>query len=187
MSQRLPITTLELVASNAERRALALGEKTVVPRVTDLYAALPSITGKFELEYEGELMGADNVARELIRASVAEAFSVYLGSADLRPVVAYFETGGNLKLRDDASSEDMVAQLGKVPGLFEALSHLGIGGGEPAPVTASAAEFVLEGLYGQKKIGRSDDRGFMAVERPGEADIDLERLERLRRLKKQVN
>ena len=61
VSQRLPITTLELVVSNAERRALALGEKIVVPRVTDLYAALPSITGKFELEYEGELRGAETV------------------------------------------------------------------------------------------------------------------------------
>ena len=59
VSQRLPITTLELVVSNAERRALANGEKVAVPRVTDLYAALPSITGKFELEYEGELRGAE--------------------------------------------------------------------------------------------------------------------------------
>src|SRR5881409_4130676 len=50
VSQRLPITTLELVVSNAERRALQNGESPVVPRVTDLYAALPSITGKFELE-----------------------------------------------------------------------------------------------------------------------------------------
>src|SRR5689334_8223164 len=111
VSQRLPITALENAVSNAERRAVLRQESVVVPRVSDIYAALPSLTGKFELEYEGELMGADNVARELIRASVGEAFSVYLGSADLRPVVAYFETGGNLKLRDDASSEDMVAQL----------------------------------------------------------------------------
>ena len=59
VSQRLPITTLELVISNAERRALANGETIVVPRVTDVYAALPSITGKFELEYEGELKGAE--------------------------------------------------------------------------------------------------------------------------------
>ena len=59
VSQRLPITALENVVSNAERRALAHGETLVVPRVTDIYAALPSITGKFELEYEGELHGAD--------------------------------------------------------------------------------------------------------------------------------
>src|SRR5262252_4626591 len=50
VSQRLPISTLELVVSNAERRALANAETLVVPRVTDVYAALPSITGKFELE-----------------------------------------------------------------------------------------------------------------------------------------
>ena len=67
VSQRLPITSLELVVSNAERRALANGETLVVPRVTDVYAALPSITGKFELEYEGELRGAEQVARDLIR------------------------------------------------------------------------------------------------------------------------
>src|SRR5258708_16956877 len=130
-------------------------------------------------------MGAAKDARELIRASVGEAFSVYLGSADLRPVVTYFEAGGNLKLRDDASSGDMVAQLRKVPGLFEALSHLGIGGGEPAPVTASAAEFVLEGLYGQKKIGRGDDRGFVGPQRHSDPAIDLEQLRRRRPVKEQ--
>jgi magnesium chelatase subunit I len=187
VSQRLPITALENAISNAERRAVLRKERLVVPRVSDVYAALPSLTGKFELEYEGELMGADNVARELIRASVGEAFSVYLGSADLRPVVAFFEGGGHLKIRDDASSDELVAQLKRVPGLFDALPHVGIQASDPPAVIASAGEFVLEGLYGQKKIGRSDDRGFTAPERHSEADIDLERLERLRRMKKQVN
>jgi hypothetical protein len=47
---------------------------------------------------------------------------------------------------------------------------------------------VLEGLWAQRKIGRSDDRGFVAVERPrSDVELDLERLERLRKLKKQVN
>ena len=64
MSQRLPISVLENVVSNAERRALrAPASTTVVPRITDIYAALPSITGKLELEYEGELQGADAIAR----------------------------------------------------------------------------------------------------------------------------
>src|SRR6187200_2050592 len=52
VSQRLPISLLENVVSNAERRALASGEAVAVPRITDIYAALPAITGKFELEYE---------------------------------------------------------------------------------------------------------------------------------------
>src|SRR3978361_222543 len=75
VSQRLPISTLELVVSNAERRALASGEKLAVPRIPDVYAALPSITGKFELEYEGELRGAEQIARDLIRSAVGSVFT----------------------------------------------------------------------------------------------------------------
>src|SRR6202040_1052147 len=74
VSQRLPISVLENVVSNAERRALKAGEAVAVPRVLDIYAALPSITGKLELEYEGELKGGDNVARELIRAAVGKVY-----------------------------------------------------------------------------------------------------------------
>jgi magnesium chelatase subunit I len=67
VSQRLPISVMENVISNAERRAIVSGEAMAVPRVTDVYAALPSMTGKFELEYEGELKGAETIARELVR------------------------------------------------------------------------------------------------------------------------
>src|SRR6202007_2396334 len=71
VSQRLPISVTENVISNAERRAIRNDEKTVVPRVSDIYAALPAITGKLELEYEGEMKGADHVSREIIRMAVA--------------------------------------------------------------------------------------------------------------------
>ena len=57
---------LENAVSNAERRGIASKEKHVVPRLTDVYGALPAITGKIELEYEGELHGADRVAAELV-------------------------------------------------------------------------------------------------------------------------
>ncbi len=65
VSQRLPITVLENVVSNAERRALGNGGGAVLPRVTDIYASLPAITGKLELEYEGELKGADVIAQKV--------------------------------------------------------------------------------------------------------------------------
>ncbi len=187
VSQRLPISALENTVSNAERRALLRRETLVVPRVSDVYAALPALTGKFELEYEGELMGGEAVARDLIKAAVGEAFSTLLGSADLKAVVAFFETGGSVKLANDAASAEVVAQLRRVPHLFEHLQPLGVRSGDPEPVVASAAEFLLEGLYARKQIGRSDDRGFVAPERTPESDLDIERLERLRRLKKQVN
>ena len=104
VSQRLPISLLENVVSNAERRALIAGEHVVVPRVTDIYAALPAITGKFELEYEGELRGADNVARDIIRAAVGNVFSGYFAGADLRQVTEWFDLGGSLQIDDTLSS-----------------------------------------------------------------------------------
>src|SRR5258705_5833930 len=72
VSQRLPISAMENVISNAERRAIRHGENVVVPRIGDIYAALPAITGKLELEYEGEMKGADFVGRELIRTAIAK-------------------------------------------------------------------------------------------------------------------
>jgi magnesium chelatase subunit I len=187
VSQRLPISALENAVSNAERRALRHGETPVVPRVADVYAALPSLTGKFELEYEGEIMGADHVAKELIRQAVGDAFASAYGSADLRDVVAWFEGGGSLRLEDGAPAAEAVKQLQAVPGLLAHVELSGVSRRDPAPLVAAAAEFILEGLYAQKKIGRSDDRGFVAPERRVENDMDLERLERLRRMKKQVN
>jgi magnesium chelatase subunit I len=187
VSQRLPISALENAVSNAERRALAAGEDQVVPRVSDIYAALPSLTGKFELEYEGELLGAENVARELIREAVGDVFSTYLGAADLKQVVRYFEEGATLRIREGSPAADVLEQLRRVPEVLANLEPLGVEAGSSLALQAAAGEFVLEGLWAQKKIGRSDDRGFVAPERRPDLEVDLERLERLRRLKKQVN
>jgi magnesium chelatase subunit I len=161
VSQRLPITTLELIVSNAERRALANGEKLIVPRVTDLYAALPSITGKFELEYEGELRGAEQVARDLIRSAVGSVFTGMFDGVDTRTVVEWFDLGGSLPLSDVTSADDVIAQTHGVQGLRELAERTGLGGAA-APLVASAIDFVLEGLYAQKKISRSDERGYIA-------------------------
>jgi magnesium chelatase subunit I len=124
VSQRLPITTLELVVSNAERRALANREGLVVPRVTDIYAALPSITGKFELEYEGELRGAETVARDLIRSAVGTVFTGVFDGVDTRTVVEWFDLGGTLQLGDNSSADDVIAQTRGVQGLRELADRL---------------------------------------------------------------
>src|SRR5207249_9381263 len=142
VSQRLPITTLELVTSNAERRALANREKIVVPRVTDLYAALPSITGKFELEYEGELRGAEQVARDLIRASVGSVFTGMFDGVDTRTVVEWFDLGGSLPLEDGTSAEEVITQTKVLQGMRELAERTGVAKGAPAPAVASAIDFV---------------------------------------------
>src|SRR5437899_5840171 len=164
VSQRLPISTLELVVSNAERRALQNAEKVVVPRVTDVYAALPSITGKFELEYEGELRGAEQVARDLIRSAVGSVFTGMFEGQDTRSVVEWFDLGGALPLADTTSADDVVKQARGVQGLLDLAKRVGLTANASSPNVASAVDFVLEGLYAQKKISRTDDRGYSAAE-----------------------
>ena len=164
VSQRLPIALLENVVSNAERRALLAGESPVVPRTTDIYAALPAITGKFELEYEGELRGADNVARDIIRAAVGSVFNGYFANADLRQVTEWFDLGGALQVDDTLPAEDLLTRTREVQGLQELAIQAGIDGTAPPPLLASAVDFVLEGLYAQKKISRSDEYQYTSAE-----------------------
>jgi magnesium chelatase subunit I len=164
VSQRLPISTLELVVSNAERRALANGETLVVPRITDVYAALPSITGKFELEYEGELRGAEQIARDLIRSAVGSVFTGMFDGVDTRTVIEWFDLGGSLPLSDSSSADEVITQTHGVQGLRELAVHAGVAPGAAGPAVASAVDFILEGLYAQKKISRSEERGYSAAE-----------------------
>jgi magnesium chelatase subunit I len=162
VSQRLPISTLENVLSNAEQRAIRSHDSTAVARVSDVYAAIPSMTGKFELEYEGELRGAENIARELIRAAVGKTFTKYFTGANFQPVVQWFELGGELKVPTNASSSELMAQLKKIQGLFDNLPALDVGAKDDPAVVTSAAEFILEGLWAHKRINRSEERGYFA-------------------------
>lgn len=163
VSQRMPISVLETVVSNAERRALANGESPVVPRVTDVYAALPSMTGKFELEYEGELKGADQVARALVRAAVANVFEGYFAGADAKQVIDWFDMGGSLSLSDTTDASTLVREASAVQGLVD-LARLAGDDLSSTPALAAAIDFLLEGLYAQKKISRSDERGYHGAE-----------------------
>jgi magnesium chelatase subunit I len=166
VSQRMAISVLENVASNAERRTFVTGEAPPVARVSDVYAALPAITGKFELEYEGELRGADTIGRELIRASVANVFQALADSMDTARVVEWFDAGGTLPLEDTTTGEDLVSRASRIPGLVEATRFIGVADRAPSPRRASAIEFILEGLAATKRISRTDERGYQAAESP---------------------
>jgi magnesium chelatase subunit I len=165
VSQRLPITALENVISNAERRALKAHETEAVPRILDLYAALTSITGKLELEYEGELKGGDAIARELIRSAVGKVYNSYFDGANLRPVVQWFELGGSLRLDEDMPAAQMVSELGRIQDLLASTKKLGLGESQSEALRASAGEFILEGLYAHKRISRNEELAFVAGER----------------------
>ncbi len=166
VSQRLPISAIENVVSNAERRALTHQEKFIVPRISDIYAALPAITGKLELEYEGEMKGADHVSRELIRTAIAKTFDTHLHGVNLNQVVQWFDLGGEIQLSDNAGAEEVLEGLRQIQGLMEKLVKLNVGPKDSSEMQVSAAEFVLEGLHAHKKIGRNEERVFTAGEKP---------------------
>ena len=157
VSQRLSITALENVVSNAERRAAACAEPVVVPRVSDVFASLPALTGKIELEYEGELKGAEVVARELVRAAVANVCNGYTSRANLKPVIAWFDEGGTIDSSDTTSSNDLLAATARIEGFDELLDRLGAPASTSDAARASLADFALEGLCAMKKISRSEE------------------------------
>ncbi|HVG45645.1 MAG TPA: hypothetical protein VM890_12980 [Longimicrobium sp.] len=156
VSQRMPISVMETAVSNAERRSLAAAEGRIVPRVADVYAALPSITGKMELEYEGELQGAESIARDLIAAAARDLFDRVWDADLLDSVVEHFDTGGVLQISDGASAEACLAGLRAVPGLEGALQDAGMFHVDDMGLSVAAAELLLEGLAAHRKISRAD-------------------------------
>ena len=165
VSQRLPITTMELVVSNAERRALLHNEDLVVARVGDIYAALPGITGKIELEYEGEMRGADTVVREIIRNAVLRVFDLYFADTNTQQIEQWFNLGGTVQLNDAQPSAGSLAELQQIQGLIEKLSPLQVTAKTRPEIAVSAAEFLLEGMYAHKRLSRAEERIFSAGEK----------------------
>jgi len=156
VSQRMPITVLENVVSNAERRALQTGEKEIVPRIADIYAALSAITGKIELEYEGELVGGHAIARELIRRAADATFKERAGGVNTDDVVMWFDGGGALQVTDDAAADVVFKAFQTVPGLTRLVTDVGLAPKSDTALSAAACELVLESLVARKKISRSD-------------------------------
>jgi magnesium chelatase subunit I len=177
VSQRLPISTMELIVSNAERRAIVHNERLVVPRISDLFAALPGITGKIELEYEGEMKGADTVVRDLIHNAVGKIYDRYFRDANTQQVEQWFNLGGTVKLDDDQSTAAAHADLKQIHGLFDRLAPLDAKPSDDVQKVVAAAEFLLEGMVAHRKLSRSEERVFSAHEKTGRAQDrpDVER------------
>jgi magnesium chelatase subunit I len=189
VSQRLPISAMENVISNAERRAIRNDEDVVVPRISDVYAALPAITGKLELEYEGEMKGADHVGRELIRAAIAKTYDEYFTGANMQQIVQWFDLGGEIQLAESIPAAEALTNLRGIQGLIDKLGPLGVSAKEGPEQQVSAAEFILEGLHAHKRIGRSEERVFKAGEKKQEParEKSFEPNERPLRQRRQFN
>ncbi len=156
VSQRLPITVLENAISSAERRALLHGEDAAVPRISDVYAALPAMTGKIELEYEGELIGGAAIARELVRRAADATFQARARNAFTDAIVIWFDEGRALQVGDDLPSRAMLNGFEAVPGLVELVHSSGLADAADPHATTAACELVLESLVARRKISRSE-------------------------------
>jgi magnesium chelatase subunit I len=188
VSQRLPISSLENVISNAERRAIRHKESVVVPRIGDIYAALPAITGKLELEYEGEMKGADYVGRELIRSAIAKTYDQYFSGVNMQQVIQWFDLGGEIQLAEGAPAAEVLQSLRNIQGLMDKLTRVNVGPKDSAESQVSAAEFALEGLHAHKRIGRNEERVFSAGEKaPKVAEKPFEREEGQYRPRRPLN
>jgi len=165
VSQRLPITVLENVVSNAERRAVQTGESRITPRIADLYAALPAITGKLELEYEGELLGGAVIARELIRRAADATLRDRVGPAAMDDVVMWFDAGAALQVTDEVPTATLRAAFASVPGLVPFVCEMGLAPESDDAAIAVACELVLESLVARRKLSRSENGRYGAAER----------------------
>ena len=160
VSQRLPISLLEIVVSNAERRALRAKDHRAVARVADVYAGLPAITGKIELEYEGELQGGESVARELIRRAAGAVFSDRAPEADVAEIVTWFDQGGALKIGVDDRSETSWRAFGVIPGLLPLVYAAKLATAKDHDLAVAACELVLEALAAEQRISRNEEYGW---------------------------
>ena len=162
VSARLPISAIENLVSNVEKRALLTGDKVLYPRICDLIAVVPSVTGKVELVYEGEQEGPGIVAFNLIGRAVKEVFGRYFpevpksgapsGNSQYAEVLRYFSSGHNIELSDEATFEQYLAALNRIPGLRKIVEeHLPPGAKEEIPLRM---ELILEGLHQHNLIGK---------------------------------
>jgi magnesium chelatase subunit I len=156
VSVRMSSANYENLISNATRRALRLGERNAVPRISDLPAVQSSTIGKIELETIGEVR-EEQIVGKLLASAVIATFNRHYSVRQFDQLVQAFENGLVVDASELMPSMDYVHQLSHLDGMKEAIDKLGVGG-NPAAV-ASAVEFVLEGLHLNRKLNKDGGAG----------------------------
>ena len=157
VSVRVTINNYESLVSNAEKRAVRLSEREIVPRLTDLHSILASTAGKIELEYVGEDKREDDLIDRLINRAVLKVWDKYLKVEGLKKVTEHFEAGWGVEVSDRMRAEEYLEGIRQIPGLREAVAQLGPF--ESPGLMAAAIEFVLEGLHLHQKLNKDRTGG----------------------------
>ncbi len=158
VSVRVSIANLETISASAVKRAVRLGEPEAAPRISDLPALVASTAGKIELETLSDEMPEERVVDRLLARAIHNVFNRNLDSDELDEVVAAFDEGLVFEAGDMVRTADYVRWMRETPGLDEAVARLG-GSNGSAAVTASAVEFVLEGLHLSRRLNKDRASG----------------------------
>jgi magnesium chelatase subunit I len=151
VSVRLSIANYETLVANAARRALRLGEKDAVPRISDLESLVSSTAGKVEIESIDEGRD-DQVVERLLKAAVLTVFKDRCPMDQFRDALTAFSDATIVHAGDDVASTDYVATLQSLPALRQPV--MALAGSESPGAVASAVEFVLEGLHLSKRLNK---------------------------------
>jgi len=152
------IANLETVSASAVKRAVRLGENQAAPRISDLPALVASTAGKIELETLSDEMPEERIVDRLLARAIHNVFGRLIDVTELDELVEAFEAGLVLESGDMIRSADYVRWMRETPGLDEAVARLG-GSNGSAAVTASAIEFVLEGLHLNRRLNKDRSSG----------------------------
>jgi magnesium chelatase subunit I len=170
VSARFAIAAAETVAAAALRRATLLGEADAVARVGDTESVTGTLRGKVEFEADGEGREIE-ILDHLLRRSVADTWRLRLGGTDLTGFVSAVEAGGTVATGETVGTDELLRQVGRVPGLSTVLGRLGMADVPPPAEVAAAVEFVLEGLHLTRRLGKDvrDDGRTVYGSRPPDA------------------
>ena len=144
------MTFLLVEPGTAFKRGLRHKEPAA-PRVSDLPAIVPSITGKIELETVEEGREA-KVVDGLMKKAVANTFIRYFNPREFDEVIVKFDEGLVVDIGSDIPSSGYPKQMAKMGNLPEIIRRIEPSG-KPAAI-ASAVEFVLEGLHLNRRLNR---------------------------------
>ena len=156
VSVRISIANYETILSNAIRRAVILGEKLAVPRITDLPHIHSSTASKIELEGFEEAR-EDKIINDLTRKATLNVFNRHYRVHDLETLVAQFSEGFSVEVFDMMPAKAYVRNTKEVIGLLEAVKK--VCDSERPEMIASATEFVLEGLHVNRRLNKSTQEG----------------------------
>src|SRR4051812_29341504 len=123
ISARFSIAAAEGVAASALRRGARVGESMAVARVCDVPTVVPTLLGKVEFEMGEEGREAE-VVQHLLRVAVAETFRDRLAGLDLSGFTDLFAEGATVETGELVPGQDLLTQVGTVPGLSKVLDRL---------------------------------------------------------------